>query len=60
MRKQPCCVSFYLSATVDKPRSLCAFCVGEAMVTRALVNAYSLKVGTRKHIIADSAYDRGD
>ena len=60
------CVSSYLSATVDKPRSLCAFCApylgAIAMVTmmRGLVTAYSFKVGNSNHIIADSAYDRAD
>ena len=57
------CVSSYLSATVDKPRSLCAFCapyLGAMAMMRGLVTAYSFKVGTSNHIIADSAYDRAD
>ena len=58
MRKQPCCVSFYLMQPWTSRDRYAPFAL--VMMTRALMNAYSLKVGTRKHIIADSAYDRGD
>ena len=57
--------SSYLRATVDKPRSLSAFCTpylgATAMVMmRGMLTAYSFKVGSSNHIIADSAYDRAD
>ena len=59
------CVSSYLSATVDKPRSLSAFCrriwgLQQWTMMRGMLNAYSFKVGSSNHIIADSAYDRAD